>query len=903
MFWQLAILVGQMWLGEITRPRPKKVSFEDFKKDNAPSEMRPVCYLAGQVEVTPSRIWFGDFRQRAVERDSHWTDYIWAGALAFLLDTITVGYRYYVGEAFVLCFGPDTHIDQIKLHDRLVYDSGGVDNAGGSFLIDDPQAWGGDQPPGEGGQYSWVQITRGNYTDPTNAYLESLLSTPPNKTPSLRGISALVSVGPSGATESGYFAAGGVGFTPHFREWKVVCRRQPNHLATAYSRIGVNANPMEVIYEHATSLEYGARLPLTEINMPSFRSVAQQLHGESLGWSGKIENPTSPMAVVENVLAQIDGVLDPSPSLGLTARLVRRDYSFATLPVLNQSNITEIDRYLPGAYEDTANKVIVPFADQNNNFAVRPGIYIDPANQRIQDGRIVPKTQDYIGVGDYATANLLATRDGRALALPRPPLLCSVLPSFGRLRYRGEVLKFEWRNPTFSKVMRVLAITKGNVSDPDYKLEMIEDQFATGIRTSGEPVGTGHSDPAVGLDTAPPSASWNTACPPDGLTLTLVLTNTNQFEPVIEGCVIFGSYAPGGQYGRIWVTEPGGVQTLSPIYLAPDGDNEATFRWPAKAVGTYQFCVQTYSLHSVTNGAKVCATIAVANIGSPSVSPSHSVSPSTSPSISPSSSISPSASASASLSASASQSGSTSPSASLSPSSSASPSGVDGPDSIGDLQLWLKADSLALNDGDQVSTWTDSSGNGRDGTRDGGTAGYPKYSAAGGPNSKPAIRPYLAGSDGSSFTLPNFLTGYPSGHGFVVAKLDTEVSDVPCPFPDWGTAGDSYYPYSGDSKIYDDFGSTVRKTTVNPAPALTNWVLYEDRTASGAWSNRLDGTELFATASNTVAFTTAPRIGKSASKQFIGLVAEYIFYNRVLDSGETQTIYDYIEDKYGITLP
>lgn len=685
MFWQAALLVGQMWLGEITRPRPKRVTFEEFLASNEPSEIRPIAYGAGTFEVTPSRIWYGDFKQRAVERDSHWSDYIWAGALAFLLDTITVSYRYYIGEAFVLCWGPDTHVERVTINDRLSYQAAiGFDNAGSGFLIDDPQAYGGDQPPGEGGEYAWVDITRGNYTDAANSYIESLLSTPPNKTQSLRGISALFKRGPSGFEESGYFAAAGLGANPTLKEWKVACRRQPDNLQTGFNKVGRHANIMEVAYEWATSIEYGARVPVSELHLSAWQAAAEQLHTEGLGWSGRIETQTQPYEVMKNLEAQADMIFDTSPSLGLTVRLIRRDYSFGSLRVLNRDVITSVTRFSPGTLDDTVNKIIVAFEDQNNNFEPRPGIYIDPANLSLQGGRELPQTQEYLGVGDYDTANELATRDGRALSLPRAPLECNVRPSFGRDTYRGEVLRFEWESPTFTKLMRVLSITPGNVEEPDYSLECIEDQFASGFRTSGQPV-DGFDDPGEGLATAPPSATWDTAMnPPDGLEFSLLLNNTNQFSATINGAIIFGPYAPGGQYARVWVTEPEGAQTLSPLYLSPDTDNKAQFDWPANAAGTYEFCIQTFSLTGVTNAVLVCAEIEVANIGSPSPSPSASLSPSSSvsPSISPSSSVSPSpslspsASQSLSPSSSASVSPSISPSASLSPSSSASPSGT-----------------------------------------------------------------------------------------------------------------------------------------------------------------------------------------------------------------------------------
>jgi hypothetical protein len=447
--------------------------------------------------------------------------------------------------------------------------------------------------------------------------VESQLTTAPNKTPSLRGVSLLVSRGPSGFTESGYFAAGGVGYTPRFKETKAVLRRHPNNLATPYSKMGPHANPIEVWYEHSTSNEFGARTPVEELNIASLQSVAEALYTESngvwtSGWSGFIDNPTSPLDVCQNILQQIDAVADPSPSLGLTIRLIRRNYSFASLPILNQSNITRADRFSPGTYEDTVNKVIVPFKDPANNFTDRPGLYIDPANQTIQGGRIVPITQQYLGIGDYAMANEKATRDGRVLATPRAVFEGALNPSTGKLRYLGEPVRFEWSNPTFATVMRVASIAPPSPTETDWDIQLQEDQFASGIRTSGEPVGTGFVDPGAGLNTSPPSASWDTALnPPDGLVVNITIGNAGELTTSINGRVTFSSYAPGGQFARIYVTEPSGTQTLSPIQLAPDVNNKAQFNWPVGAEGTYEFCIQTYSLRQATNGVKVCASIEV----------------------------------------------------------------------------------------------------------------------------------------------------------------------------------------------------------------------------------------------------------------------------------------------------
>lgn len=233
------------------------------------------------------------------------------------------------------------------------------------------------------------------------------------------------------------------------------------------------------------------------------------------------------------------------------------------------------------------------------------------------------------------------------------------------------------------------------------------------------------------------------------------------------------------------------------------------------------------------------------------------------------------------------------------------------PSSITNLELWLKADSLAVGDSNQISTWVDSSGNGRDATGVIGSAlTKPKLRSTLGPNSMPTVEMAITNStSGPWFTLPNFLTGFSAGHIFAVVQINFDPPssvNARCgpPFGDFGSAGDEYFPFFSDSKIYDAFGSTVRKTTVNPTPSLTSWRLYESRSASAAWSNHLDGTQLFTTATNTVGWSTTPFIGHSttSNKVLDGYISEIILYSRVLSGGEITTIKAYITAKYLLTL-
>lgn len=240
---------------------------------------------------------------------------------------------------------------------------------------------------------------------------------------------------------------------------------------------------------------------------------------------------------------------------------------------------------------------------------------------------------------------------------------------------------------------------------------------------------------------------------------------------------------------------------------------------------------------------------------------------------------------------------------------------VAGPGSITGLRLWLKAGSITgLNDNDQVtSNWPDSSGNGND-ARPQGVTVKPRWKATGGPNSQPAVNMgQNLGSNGGYFdfaSAASTIMGSPAaGHGFAVVKIDADPPSsnghaAPA-IAQFGSSTDEYYTFPSDSKIYDGFGSSARKTTVNPTPSLTSWRLYESRSAANDWSNWLDGTQLFSTASNTVSWNgSRASIGNTNtnSKTMDGLIAEVIVYDKILSAGELTTIKTYIADKYGLTL-
>jgi hypothetical protein len=223
------------------------------------------------------------------------------------------------------------------------------------------------------------------------------------------------------------------------------------------------------------------------------------------------------------------------------------------------------------------------------------------------------------------------------------------------------------------------------------------------------------------------------------------------------------------------------------------------------------------------------------------------------------------------------------------------------PTQITGLRLWLTGDTITgLVDGDPVSTWTDQSTAAINATATSTTRPIYKTSIL---NGKAIVR-----FDGSNDTMPlasQPLTGASAGTFFGVAKLDTDPPGTTTTtgpiLGDFGndTGADSVFPWT-DGSIYDAWGSTVRKSAGNPTPALTSWFIYCVQSASGLWRNYVNGgTVLFTTATNTVTWDTAPKVGSDAGLYFLdGDIAEIIVYNSQLSTTDMNQVGNYLVSKY-----
>lgn len=204
--------------------------------------------------------------------------------------------------------------------------------------------------------------------------------------------------------------------------------------------------------------------------------------------------------------------------------------------------------------------------------------------------------------------------------------------------------------------------------------------------------------------------------------------------------------------------------------------------------------------------------------------------------------------------------------------------------------LWLADEIAPQQDDTDLSVWPDTSGNARHMTQD--TASMmPHYRTGAGPrgiNGWPCVE-FMGGQ---ILNLPNFLTGFAAGDIFIVLAVDADPPTNQNLTGIWwmgvdGLSQRSHHPWT-DGQIYNDFGTSSRKSCGNPAQDLRQLHIAEFWSAANDWGCRINGNNLFTTSSNTVAWPTTPQLGGATSHSWRmdGRVVAMVLFDRKLGDAE-----------------
>jgi hypothetical protein len=491
----LLVYVATFLITELLRPKPnlenaKPASLGDFQVPTA-TEGRPIPIIFGRVNMKgPNVIWYGDLRTKKIEQE--------VSTGMFSSEDVTIGFEYYLGVQLALCRGPlDGPLDQlinVRNDDSFVWGPKGPNAeaaitpspTGTAFSIDVKNHFGERKDPGQGGLLLPCEFYDGSQTQSVDAYLAGF-QTP---LPAYRGTSYIV------------IKQGWIGNSPNLRAFEFEMGRIPDGLNLAGVQPGdeiINdgANPMNVIYEILTNPEWGLNLGAIQIDVAGLRAVAATLATEGNGFAFIWDRVQEVAAMIRMIEEQVDGVLIQETITGIfNFTLIRDDYTPGTLPLLDESNVIELQSFRRPSWNSTANVVSIQFSDSRKSFKTSYAVAQDSANIDIVQN-VSLSNVNFPGVNNAALANSLAWRELRLLSYPIATGRLIVNRTQFDLK-PGDVRELTWARLGLVRLpIRITKINRGNLLKGQIAIDFAEDIFAASAGTFADPPDTGWTPPST----------------------------------------------------------------------------------------------------------------------------------------------------------------------------------------------------------------------------------------------------------------------------------------------------------------------------------------------------------------------------------------------------------------------
>lgn len=489
-WWMILAFIGFTVLGEFLRPRiksdgPQASGLGDFSFPTVdPTRAIPVAF--GRVLCKgPNVVWYGDLLVRPIQKR--------VATSLFTSKLVTTGYRYYLGVQLGICHGTVDQFYSVRfgndgektavtttstVGDHLRVSMGSM----GFFeIFTNPNVrMFGD----EGGVAGDIDFYYGTTTQDPNDYLEAAIGTP---LPGYRSLSYAV-------MRRCY-----VGNSPYIKNVAFEIGRFPNQLGLSSGKhiVGLyDANPACALYELVTNPVWGLGRASGEIDVAQWQAVGNTLFDEGMGVSIIFDRQMSARQMADEILRHVDGVIYTDPDTGLLRLvLVRADYDPLTIPVLDQSNVRDVE-FSRGSWSELANTVRATYISRADNYTKRPAQSQNLAAVEIM-GKVVSRDIEYLGASRASQAQALADRDMKTLSYPLAPLRVYANRKAYGLR-PADVFVLNWPRLGFSgMVCRVLNPNYGSLENGEIELDVIEDIFSIASTAFTPPVGTGWTDPVA----------------------------------------------------------------------------------------------------------------------------------------------------------------------------------------------------------------------------------------------------------------------------------------------------------------------------------------------------------------------------------------------------------------------
>jgi hypothetical protein len=492
----VAIFVASAIIAILLAP---KIEQDDSPGDFRPPEPRegePINVIFGTVKVSPAVVWFGDVHaRRVVKREST--------LFGLISQDVPLGFDYYAGMQLVLCHGPidrvlDIHIGEYHVAGLAPPRSEGVSTAVRTAVprsntnpnlpwdrpatgdplavyVNLPDLFGG--PEDQGGIVGQLDIHWGSESQGQNPYL--VLWMGPDLLSQYRGLAYVV------------LRRMNMGKSPNPYPWHFVCVRIPDVLGqSAFATIvdgdgNDTANPSECIYELLTNERWGVGMPPADIDIATFRAVAETLFDEGLGYNGQLPTRQTAFAAIRTILEHIDGLLYPDPLTGQIAiKLVRLDYLFNEVPVFDEQNAT-LEEFKQGSWGEVINETSVKYIDIFRRFIEGAAQAQNLASIQAM-GEVITTQIDLLG---FSTHELAQNAAARATHRSSVPVFRGRLSTnrFGFNLHQGSPFLINFPHHSISgAACRITSINYGSLTEGRMEIEFVEDPF-THLNPYGSP--------------------------------------------------------------------------------------------------------------------------------------------------------------------------------------------------------------------------------------------------------------------------------------------------------------------------------------------------------------------------------------------------------------------------------
>lgn len=414
----------------------------------------------------PNTIWYGDFRVVPI------TQKVSSGL--FSSKNVTIGYRYYVGMDLALGLGPNIAMRRIWTGKYVAWQ--GLVSGETTFTIDQMDLYGGDSQ--QGGLKGDVTFYGGSFSQSRDPYLATYCD---------------ANVPRYGGTCHAVFKNFYIGTTTQLQAFNFELSNLSDTLLPGMGIMpnGLDANPMQIMYDVFTQTWGRLGVDPTLIDVPSWQAAATILYNEGNGMSLKLEAANTGKSVVDEIARQADAMIYQDPeTMKVVTKLMRFDYDVDTLPVFDVSIVQKINNFAKTTWDSTFNEARVTFSNRDKDYNDTVASAQDFGNINFQQ-KVKSTALSFPAITVPLLASQIASRALGIYSVPlyKCDLTCNRMASSLR---PGDVFVLDWEPFDLERiVMRVQKVDLGTLDSGIVTLTVIQDKFAANSLVFAPPIQSG----------------------------------------------------------------------------------------------------------------------------------------------------------------------------------------------------------------------------------------------------------------------------------------------------------------------------------------------------------------------------------------------------------------------------